>query len=633
MPETPEPLRATHSLVARALATLLACVGLVVLLAAAWWLPAEERRQERDFATRQALLVAGVQRSLAGPLWQLDGSAVRQQMRGVLADPTVESLQLDTDALNGSPWREQRAQPSGGTLRSHSFDIAYAGPGSQEPTRVGRATLVLNTQALAQAQREAQRLIAWLGAALVLSLALCAALGLHWSVRRPLRQLGAWSQQRSRGAVVTPLPLQRRDEIGQLARQLHAMDVQLQQAAQATARSELRYRTLFESAGEGLFLVSARGRLLEINGALAAMLGVGSAQEALRLSRRAHRLVHLSRVDQRIMAQRLRREGGLREHSLVVTTLSGRELWLQLSLHRIQPVSDEPPLFQGLVQDVTQARQAEATLSLHRHQLESMVQARTAQLREAVTQAHEEGEAKGRFLASLTRACRRPLDGWLRRASSLRSAPSLPEPLRDDAHALVQAGEGMRSLMDEALDLAALDAGKLRLQLAPVQPASLIEWCVSQSQARCQAQGVTLLLELDPALPERVLADGHRLRQVLQNLIDQALRRSPAGGCVALGAQSLPEADAGRCRLRFELSDGGAPMSQQQLEALQVPLHAALEQLDAAGAQDSHLGLAISQALLPLMQSALHIQSRPQAGVRYHFELDLARYQPLHALP
>jgi PAS domain S-box-containing protein len=458
--------------------------------------------------------------------------------------------------------------------------------------------------------------------ALLLGLGAVAYLCADRLVRRPLRQVGDWARQLALGRTDGVLPVQRRDEIGLVAQQLSRMAQQQLVSAQALRISEQRYRSLFENAAEGL---------LEVNLALSTQFGLGSPAEALRRSRLPRRLVVMARPDYRRVVRLLGQQRTVTALPLLLGSHSGRQLWVELSVHRVT-VPGEAPCFQGMVVDVTERKLAEQTLALHRDELEALVNARTLELNEAKQRAEAASQAKSQFLAAMSHEFRTPLNAILGFSQLLQMDLQQTPDSKRQIDLIVDSGQHLLAMITELLDLAAIEAGRMRLTLAPVQLSAIVALCADNVRLRAQSKGLAFHLDIDPALPYRVLVDGQRLRQVLLNLLSNAVKFTDTGH-IELSARFVgPGTSPGRVRVAFAVVDTGMGLPRHQRQALFEPF----AQAPAGSARrpgGTGLGLSICMQLLKLMNSTLDVESNGESGSSFAFELDLAIYEPLGTLP
>jgi len=234
--------------------------------------------------------------------------------------------------------------------------------------------------------------------------------------------------------------------------------------------------------------------------------------------------------------------------------------------------------------------------------------ASTAALTRARDAAAEASIQKSRFLATMSHELRTPLNGVLGMAQVLAQDPALPEAQRRQAAMMTAAGMHLRDIVNEVLDLSRIEAGRLELLPRPVPLAAFLEATLALQRPAASPRGVGLALLADPALPVAVLADPMRLRQILLNLLGNAVRFSPSGEEVRLAVERGP---AGM--LRFAVTDAGPGVP----EALRARLFQAYAQGEAAPGSTG-LGLAISAELARAMGGDLTHADGPEGrGSRF----------------
>ncbi len=244
---------------------------------------------------------------------------------------------------------------------------------------------------------------------------------------------------------------------------------------------------------------------------------------------------------------------------------------------------------------------------------------RVQELRVAKERAEAANEGKSRFLANMSHELRTPLNAVLGYAQILMRDEALSEPQRQGLATIRHSGVHLLGLINDILDLAKIDAG--RLELFP-QPLPLPEFVrVIDDLIRVEAFDKKLAFECDvpPDLPAFVEADEKRLRQVLLNLLGNAVKFTQVG-TVSLRIAATPR-DRSTVRLRFEVQDSGPGIAADQHEAIFHPfVQGGTPQRRASGAG---LGLAISRELTRLMGGELHLESEPASGTRFWFEIDV----------
>jgi signal transduction histidine kinase/ActR/RegA family two-component response regulator len=251
-----------------------------------------------------------------------------------------------------------------------------------------------------------------------------------------------------------------------------------------------------------------------------------------------------------------------------------------------------------------------------------------ADLAEARDQAAAAGAAKSRFLARMSHELRTPLNGVLGMAQALASDPSLTAEQRGRAAMLEAAGRHLLDVANDVLDLAHVEAGRMPLRREPTALVPLLESCVDLVRPTAAARGISVSTSHDAALPPGLLLDAMRLRQLVLNLISNAVKFTPAGGRVAL--RTMLSREAGGDRLRLEVLDTGpgVPLDQRG------NVFRDFVRLEQSGANTPvvdgfGLGLAISTGIVEAMGGRIGVDDNPEAlaeggtGARFWVELPI----------
>ncbi|NML17722.1 hybrid sensor histidine kinase/response regulator [Azohydromonas caseinilytica] len=238
--------------------------------------------------------------------------------------------------------------------------------------------------------------------------------------------------------------------------------------------------------------------------------------------------------------------------------------------------------------------------------------------RAARAAAERASRAKSEFLARTSHELRTPLNAILGFAQMMqldRQAP-LPAAQAPRLQQIQGAGEHLLTMINEMLDLTAIEAGSVRLVLAPVTLAPLVAACLQALEPLARAAQVSLHADIaDPALA--VQADATRLREVLFNLLSNAAKYNRPGGWVRLTARA-----AGAARVSVAVEDCGAGLSDAQLGQLFQPFNRL--GAERSGIEGTGLGLVIAQRLARLMHGSLQAARREQGGSVFTLELPVA---------
>jgi signal transduction histidine kinase/CheY-like chemotaxis protein len=262
-----------------------------------------------------------------------------------------------------------------------------------------------------------------------------------------------------------------------------------------------------------------------------------------------------------------------------------------------------------------------ASLLLQNERINRQVAKRTEELVAATRAAEAANRAKSIFLANMSHELRTPLNAVLGFSRLLENEPEIPQQQKQSLNIITRSGEHLLNLINNVLEISKIESGRVELEQAVVDLHHLLRDIQILMQVRAEEKGLNFTGEQDADLPRHILADPGKLRQILINLIDNAIKSTRRGGVILRSAVVGPS-NPGQSRLRFEVEDSGSGIDRKHREGIFIPFVQLPDQSPTNAG--SGLGLAICKQFVELMGGQIGVQSEPGKGSVFHFEIPAA---------
>ncbi len=299
-------------------------------------------------------------------------------------------------------------------------------------------------------------------------------------------------------------------------------------------------------------------------------------------------------------------------------TSTGEARWVDITASPIFDDNGEVIQMIEAGKDITRQKEAEQQLKQSKEELQEAnrhLEKSIALANKLAIEASQANIAKSEFLANMSHEIRTPMNGVIGMTDLLLSTKPTPEQ-RDYLSTIRSSADALLTIINDILDFSKIEAGKLALESTEFDLRELVEGCSDMLAMAAQIKGVEFICQIDSRVPQRVIGDPGRLRQVITNLTANAIKFTSHGEVVIRVSPTDPR--DGKLMLLFEISDTGIGIDPQQIPALFKPFI----QADASTTRSyggTGLGLAICKQLVELMGGQIGAKSRKGTGSFFWF--------------
>lgn len=571
--------------------------GLFALAAHFVWVPEVMDHVEADLISHEENILASIAPSLSRSLLGGDLAAIHGTLDYEMALNSKQWASLALFNERGQrlyPLREVSKEPRSGLIRVQ-HELLWDGE------RLGRIYVDTDIDSRLKAQH---RLVTHLEIIALLTFGFFIFAGFWWqqrSIINPLHRLQEATHGLVDGDFTTHLPTLANDEIGELGRAFEAMreslqhsQYELETAAEEARASEARQKVILDNVDVGIMSLDEHGVVLKVNPAMAKIFGYHedefSGMDVDRLIpswwEGSHDPTHTVTGD--VFSSR----DNIAQHA------DDHPFPVNLSFNHVR--QGNRLLHIGIVQDISKQKAWE----------QELIKARDS--------AEQASNAKSEFLSRMSHELRTPLNAILGFGQILETEfrQSENEEIKSDLDEIVRAGKHLLELIDEVLDLSRIETGNMEIDIEKMDVYPVVMNCISQMSSISEDTGIVIYPPKGEPGLLLAYADPRRLRQVVTNLLSNAIKYNHADGQVSVQLETRPND-----MLRVVVEDTGPGLSAEQQACLFKPF----ERLAAAeaGIDGTGIGLVICRRLVEAMHGHIGVDSTPEVGSRFWFELPM----------
>jgi PAS domain S-box-containing protein len=387
------------------------------------------------------------------------------------------------------------------------------------------------------------------------------------------------------------------DEFNYMLGQINLRKVERDKAEEELRISEKKYRLIFENAPQGIFQCRQDGQLLTANTAFVHILGYQSPREAIKRIANIGEKIYIEpeKKKKQGFVHIMKKHGSVKNFEFNARRKDDTIIDVSVYAHEVRDENNKLLYYEGIVEDVTEKKQAE-------------------QLKIAKEAAEAANQAKSQFLANMSHEIRTPMNAILG-FSELLEEQVHDEQQKNYLSVIKTSGKTLLGLINQILDLSKIEAGKIELQYDAVCVRSILNEIKYLFSQKAREKALDLSIEIDPSLPEGVLLDEFRLKEILFNLVGNAVKFTEKG-FVKFGVAARynkERQDNGSLDLIFTVQDTGIGIPKNQQKLIFEPFKQ-LKGQDITKYGGTGLGLSITKHLVDKMGGTISLRSQEGKG-------------------
>ncbi|MBU1567334.1 MAG: response regulator [Proteobacteria bacterium] len=383
--------------------------------------------------------------------------------------------------------------------------------------------------------------------------------------------------------------------------------------------TQKKYRAIFDNAIEGFYQTTPDGRFVTANSAMAHNIGYDTPEEMISDITDISQQLYVDNRDREIFLEILQENGFVAGFETRFHRRDGTVIWVSEHARIVRDSEGGIRYIEGTASDITHVKEAEEELKRYREHLEDLVEKRTVQLEDAVTNlslardaADAANRAKSMFLANMSHEIRTPMNAVLGFAQLLARDPSLSPQAHSKVTTIMKSGDHLLSIINEILEMSRIEAGKVEVHTESIDLHGLLDDIGVMFHMRAIEKGLLFTQESAPDLPRYIITDLSKVRQIMINLLGNAVKFTK------VGSVSMRAFSAENDRIAIEILDTGIGITSEEQEKLFLPFERTRSGEQTAGG--TGLGLAISRKYAHLFGGEISVKSQPGKGSCFRFE-------------